>query len=90
MTDILMRLTDGDDKLLIDERHGTIYDMFERPSWVGGSKESNWCEYLMWDSKYQTMYPAVLAYRYFADPEIDEEIARRRAFQNGYGHNADV
>ena len=86
VSDILVRLTDGNGNLLIDERNGAFHDMFELPSWVKRSNESNWCEYLMWDSEYQTMYPAVLAYRYYADPEIDEEIERRREFQNGSGH----
>ena len=83
LTDILVRINDYERTFVINERRGRFHDLFELPSWVRNSIEVNWCEYLMWDSKYGTMFPAMLAYKYYADPENDKEIDRRLAFRNG-------
>lgn len=54
-------------------------EMAEYPSWwpekSGG--EPMWCEYLMWDAAKGSEYPALLAYKYFNDPENDAEVERR-------------
>lgn len=62
----------------------TVYgQMFEDPSWFRDKKdkdefkEPNWCEYLMWDRAKGYDYPMMLAYKYIADEQNDEEVERR-------------
>ena len=58
-------------------------DMFEWPSWCKDSDgEPNWCEYLMWDRAKNSMYPMLLAYKYYDDPKNDAEVERRRRYLN--------
>lgn len=73
-------------EMLIQEEYGKFHDMFETPSWARDyvrDPESNnfdgpnWCEYLMWDRGYNTDMPLILAYKYYADKENDEEAERR-------------
>ena len=60
-------------------------EMAETPSWwtekSGG--EPMWCEYLMWDRAKGSDYPALLAYKYFNDPENDAEVERRLKYVKG-------
>lgn len=88
--DILVKLT-GHSIKDYSERTHTISDpkpyaeMAEYPSWCteksGG--EPCWCEYLMWDAAKDSWYPAVLAYKYFNDPENDAEVERRLNYGRG-------
>ena len=55
-----------------------VFDgLFEDPSWCNDTGEPNWCEYLLWDRAKNSDYPMLLAYKYFADEENDEEVERR-------------
>lgn len=69
---------------------GTVYgQMFEDPSWFRDKKdedkfkEPNWCEYLMWDRAKGYDYPMMLAYKYFADKDNDDEVERRIRYKRG-------
>ena len=52
-------------------------EMFEDPSWCNDTGEPNWCEFMMYDRAKNSDYPMLLAYKYFADKENDEEVERR-------------
>ena len=52
-------------------------ELFENPSWCNDTGESNWCEFMMYDRAKNSDYPMLLAYKYFADEENDEEVERR-------------
>ena len=52
-------------------------DLFEDPSWCNDTGEPNWCEFMMYDRAKNSDYPMLLAYKYFADEENDEEVERR-------------
>ena len=55
-----------------------VFDgLFEDPSWCNDTGEPNWCEFMMWDRAKNSDYPMLLAYKYFADEENDEEVERR-------------
>lgn len=55
--------------------------MAEWPSWTDKANgEPMWCEYLMWDAAKGSEYPAMLAYKYFNDPDNDAEVERRLAY----------
>lgn len=72
-------------KELIISNPKPYQEMSEWPSWwpekSGG--EPMWCEYLMWDRAKDSEYPALLAYKYFNDPENDAEVERRLAYARG-------
>lgn len=69
---------------IVEDYFGWHEELFEMPSWARGrdaDSESNWCEYLMWDSiDRRTRLPLELIYKYYNIPEIDEEVERRRRF----------
>lgn len=47
-----------------DDKYDNVYaKMFENPSWWNNA-ESNWCEYLMWDSHEESYMPAKLVKYY--------------------------
>lgn len=52
--------------------------MFENPSWFKRNEdenpEPNWCEYLLWTKGKNTDFPALLAYKYYADKENDKYV----------------
>lgn len=90
VNDILVKLTgrsevDHMEKSLIISDPKPYLEMGEWPSWLdkksGG--EPNWCEYLIWDRAKDSDYPAVLAYKYFNDPENDAEVERRLKYARG-------
>ena len=55
-----------------------VFDgLFEDPSWCNDTGEPNWCEFMMYDRAKNSDYPMLLAYKYFADEENDEEVERR-------------
>ena len=66
-----------------DSIYETVYgQMFENPTWMHdykkfGTREPNWCEYLMWDRAKGCDYPMMLAYKYYDIPENDKEVERR-------------
>ena len=57
--------------------------MFEYPSWSYANKDKsiNWCEYLMWDKHKESDMPAILAYKYYNDPENDKRV------EDWFGYN---
>lgn len=55
--------------------------LFEYPTWCNDTGEPNWCEYLLWDRAKNSDYPMLLAYKYFADEENDEEVERRLEYR---------
>ena len=58
-----------------------VFDgLFEDPSWCNDTGEPNWCEFMMWDRAKSSDYPMLLAYKYFADKENDEEVERRMEY----------
>jgi hypothetical protein len=69
-------------KMIINEKGGAFYHMFEDTSWYQMRKkekhpEPNWCEYLMWERGAGTDMPMKLCYKYYADEENDKETERR-------------
>lgn len=84
--DILVRICGYDKEYVINDRcnYDSPYSLMnERPSWCEESNgEPCWAEHLMWDRAKNSDYPMLLAYKYFADPENDAEVERRREFQN--------
>ena len=82
VTDILVQLT-GQDRSIIISDPEPYSQMMEPFSWckVSGG-EPAWVEYLLWEEAPGTHYPLKLMYKYYQDPEIDAEFARRLAWEN--------
>jgi len=84
--DILVRIYGYDKEYVINDKcdYNSPYSrMIEYPSWCQESNgEPCWAEHLMWDRAKNSMYPMLLAYKYYDDPENDAEVERRREFQN--------
>lgn len=84
--DILVRIQGWDKQYIINDScswDSPYRQMEEYPSWCEESGgEPCWAEHLMWDRAKNSSYPMLLAYKYFADPENDAEVERRREFQN--------
>jgi len=85
INNILVRIQGQDKQYVINDNCGwdsPYSQMEEHPSW---SKESNgepcWVEHLMWEGFKNSDYPMLLVYKYFANPENDAEVERRREFQ---------
>lgn len=58
--------------------------MFEKPTWCNDKNEygePNWCEFMLYDRVKNSSYPMLLAYKYFADSDNDEEVERRIKYQ---------
>ena len=71
----------GDEQMIINRTEG-FHSINEPPSWYrGGTGEPCWAEYLMWDRDPKSDWPLKLIYKYVNDPEIDEEIDRREAWE---------
>ena len=51
--------------------------------WKDGGGKPAWVEYLLWERAPGTCYPLKLMYKYYEDPEIDAELARRLAWERG-------
>ena len=84
--DILVKLKGYDcdeHKTVIISDPKPYKQMFEGPSWFNG--ESSWAEYLLWDRAPDSNYPLKLAHKYWDDPEIDDEIERRRKWEEREG-----
>lgn len=85
LDDILVRVQGYDKEYIINDKcdYDSPYSrMNELPSWCEESNgEPCWAEHLMWDRAKDSDYPMLLAYKYFADPENDAEVERRREFQ---------
>lgn len=87
VTDILVKLTgDGLEtkQSYIISDYRPYHDMFETPSWNSdhkGYSDINWCEYLMWDAAKDDSYPMKLMYKYYDDPENDEEVEHRMDYE---------
>lgn len=62
--------------------------MFENPSWFKRNEdenpEPNWCEYLLWTKGKNTDFPALLAYKYYADKENDKYVESILKENKGY------
>lgn len=75
---LVLRTTDWDN---------AYYRMFETPTWRQkgeiGTREPNWCEYLMWERVKNSDYPMMLGYKYYADEENDAEVERRMRYKRG-------
>lgn len=80
---ILVKIKSYDKEYIINNDYDSpYYQMFEHPSWSEESDgEPCWAEHLMWDRAKDSMYPMMLAYKYFADPENDKEAERRLNYQ---------
>lgn len=82
---ILVRIQGWDKQYVINDNcdwDSPYSRMEEYPSWCEESGgEPCWAEHLMWDRAKDSDYPMLLAYKYFADPENDAEVERRREFQ---------
>lgn len=80
-----MRIHDYEKSYVIDEHSisdSPYFDMNEWPSWCKQSNgEPCWAEHLMWDRAKDSMYPMVLGYKYFDDPENNAEVERRFAYR---------
>lgn len=60
-----------------------FFKMNESPSWCTESDgEPAWCEHLMWDRARNSMYPILLEYKYYENPENDIEAKRRINYLN--------
>ena len=79
--DILVRIHDYNKEYIFNDicrGSSPYYQMNEWPSWCEESHgEPCWCEHLMWDRAKNSMYPILLEYKYYNDPENDEEAERR-------------
>ena len=86
INNILVRIQGWDKQYIINDNcnwNSPYSQMEEYPSWCEESNgEPCWAEHLMWDRAKDSDYPMLLAYKYFADPENDAEVERRREFQN--------
>lgn len=84
--DVLVRICDYEKEYLFNDRcdmKSAYYQMQEMPSWCDESGgEPCWAEHLMWDRAKGSSYPIMLAYKYFEDPENDEEAERRINYLN--------
>ena len=82
---ILVKIKGYDKEYVINDScdYDSPYSQMEEyPSWCEESNgEPCWAEHLMWDKAKDSDYPMLLAYKYFADPENDAEVERRREFQ---------
>ena len=83
VTDILVKLSGGGRTLVLDDPE-PYSQMTEPFSWwkESGGKPA-WVEYLLWESAPGTRYPLKLMYKYYEDPEISAELARRLAWERG-------
>lgn len=88
--DVLVEVTDYEKSTLIRNTkiqrdkyswQKSFDQLYEEPSWCNGDGELNWCEYLLYDKAKNSDYPMLLAYKYFADKENDEEVERRMKYQ---------
>ena len=86
INNILVRIQGMDKQYVINDNcnwNSPYSQMEEYPSWCEESNgEPCWAEHLMWDRAKDSDYPMLLAYKYFADPENDAEVERRREFKN--------
>jgi len=81
VTDILVKLSDGYKTLVLDNPE-PYSDMTELFSWdESGDGEPAWVEYLLWDAAKDSRYPMKLMYKYYDDPENDQEVERRMAYE---------
>ena len=82
---ILVKIKGYDKEYVINDScdYDSPYSQMEEyPSWCEESNgEPCWAEHLMCDKAKDSDYPMLLAYKYFADPENDAEVERRREFQ---------
>lgn len=78
---VAVNIDAADGKILINDSN-KFYKMYEDPSWCreDGDTGVNWCEYLLWERCKDSSYPMALAYKYFDDPENDEEYERRMKY----------
>ena len=83
VTDILVKLSGSGRTLLLDnpEPYSQMTEPFSWCEESGG--EPAWVEYLLWESAPGTRYPLKLMYKYYEDPEISAELARRLAWERG-------
>ena len=87
--DVLVEIKGYDKSTVIKDRNiqrkkysfkSVFDDLFEDPSWCNDTGEPNWCEFMMYDRAKNSDYPMLLAYKYFADEENDEEVERRMKY----------
>lgn len=79
---LLVEITSGDEVYQIRDAEPFL-GIFEDPTWVhNGEDEPNWCEFMLWDRGHDTWLPVDLEYKYFNNPENDEEYVRRQKFMN--------
>ena len=87
VTDILVRISDYEKEYLIDDScdiSSPYYQMNEAPSWCEESNgEPCWCEHLLIEKMKDSLYPMLLGYKYFSDPENDAEVERRMKYRKG-------
>lgn len=79
--DILVSLKGYEQELLItnSEPYAEMFEPYSTMEESGG--EPAWTEYLFWDRMKDSEYPMMLGYKYFNDPENDDEIQRRRSYE---------
>lgn len=84
VSDLLVRIHDYEKSYVLENHNisdSPYYAMDELPSWCEESNgEPCWAEHLMWDRAKGSMYPMLLAYKYFDDPENDAEVERRMEY----------
>lgn len=82
VTSALVNIHDLDNSFVINETSwdNPYSEMFEYPSWYRLDEEPAWYEYLMWDREKESGMPLKLAYKYYADDDIDAEMAHRHDY----------
>lgn len=80
---VLVEIKDYDTSVIIQNTNNVYKEMFENPTWSSSGNEPNWCEYMMWDSAKNSMYPMLLGYKYFDDAENNKEVERRLKYLKG-------
>ena len=85
VNDILVRINDYEKQYVINDIcsiDSPYSQMEEYPSWCKESDgEPCWCEYLLWERAKDSMYPMLLGYKYYNDPENDAEVERRMEYK---------
>lgn len=81
--DVLVEVKGYEEKVIIRNTNNVYCKMFESPTWCNDDGEPNWCEFMMWDRAKNSDYPMMLAYKYFANEENDQEVERRLNYGKG-------
>ena len=89
--DVLVRIWDYESEFVINEKD-KFCDMWEPPSWGRSNEDGEpaWWEHLTWERHPDSDMPLSHVYKYCEDPKTDEEMERRKKWQDTYDEEEQI